>query len=143
MKALAHETQTSAENIAYKIENLQSRSVQASDAMERTVKDVETGGKALQDTLQSFSRIAELIGDINLNVTDVAAATEEQAASVEEITASITEIGSLVSNTSKDADLSANSTNEVSMAVNQISQVIGNLNGIVENVQNQVNFFKV
>lgn len=143
VKALAHETQTSAENIAYKIENLQSRSVQASDAMERTVKDVETGGKALQDTLQSFSRIAELIGDINLNVTDVAAATEEQAASVEEITASITEIGSLVSNTSKDADLSANSTNEVSMAVNQISQVIGNLNGIVENVQNQVNFFKV
>ncbi len=143
VKALAHETQTSAENIASKIENLQSRSVQASDAMERTVKDVETGGKALQDTLQSFSRIAELIGDINLNVTDVAAATEEQAASVEEITASITEIGSLVSNTSKDADLSANSTNEVSLAINQISQVIGNLNGIVENVQNQVNFFKV
>jgi|GEM_PF-2752806 len=143
VKALAHETQTSAENIATIIENLQSRSVQASHAMEKTVQDVESGGKALQDTLRSFTRIAELIGEINLNVTDVAATTEEQAASVEEITASITEIGGLVSNTSNDAEYSAHSTNEVSMAVNQISQVIGNLNVIVENVQNQVNFFKV
>jgi methyl-accepting chemotaxis protein len=143
VKALAQETQVSAENIASIIENLQKRSILASTAMEKTVKDVESGGKALQDTFQSFTRIVELIAEINLNVTDVAATTEEQAASVEEITASITEIGGLVSSTSKEAELSAHSTNEVSVAVNQISQVIGNLNNIVENVQIQINFFKV
>ncbi|WP_146201084.1 HAMP domain-containing methyl-accepting chemotaxis protein [Methanospirillum lacunae] len=143
VKALAQETQVSAENIASIIENLQKRSIQASTAMEKTVKDVESGGKALQDTFQSFTRIAELIEEINVSVTDVAATTEEQAASVEEITASITEIGGLVSNTSKQAELSAHSTNEVAVAVNQISQVIGNLNTIVENVQIQINFFKV
>ncbi|PWR73965.1 HAMP domain-containing methyl-accepting chemotaxis protein [Methanospirillum lacunae] len=143
VKSLAQETQTSAENIATIIENLQKRSIQASDAMEKTSKDVEDGGKALQDTLQAFTRIVDLISNINQNVTDVAAATEEQAASVQEITASVTEVGGLVSDTSKEADMSANSTNDVAAAVNQISQVIGNLNGIVENVQNQVNFFKI
>ena len=143
VKALAQETQKSAENIAQIIENLQKRSIQAAEAMEKTSDEVTEGGKALGDTLNSFNRIVELIDNINQNVADVAAASEEQAASVEEITASIHEVGMLVSDTTKEAEQSAHSSNEAAAAVNQISDVVNNLNTIVEQVQNQVRKFTI
>jgi methyl-accepting chemotaxis protein len=143
VKSLAQETQTSAEDIANIIENLQKRSVLAGEAMEKTATEVDAGGKALGDTLNAFTRIVELIEDINHNVADVAAASEEQAASVEEITASVHEVGKLVEETTKEADMSAQSSNEAATAVNQISIIINNLNGIVEGVQQQVNMFRI
>lgn len=143
VKALAQETQKSAENIAHIIENLQKHSIQAAEAMEKTSDEVTEGGKALGDTLNSFNRIVELIDNINQNVADVAAASEEQAASVEEITASIHEVGMLVSDTTKEAEQSAHSSNEAAAAVNQISDVVNNLNTIVEQVQNQVRQFTI
>lgn len=143
VKTLARETQSSAENISVIIANLQQRTVEAADSMEKTSQEVEDGGKALGDTLSTFTRIVELITDINRNMGDVAAATEEQAASVEEITASIHEVGDLVRDTAKEADKSAHSTNDVAEAVNQISGVMNNLNEIVENVSRQVKFFRI
>ncbi|MDD1729888.1 MAG: methyl-accepting chemotaxis protein [Methanospirillum sp.] len=143
VKTLAQETQASAENIATIIENLQKRSILASDAMEKTSAEVTAGGEALHDTLSSFTRIVELINTINHTAGDVAAATEEQAAAVQEITASIHEVGGLVGDTTKEAENSSRSTNDVAAAVNQISTVINNLNGIVEQVRNEVDSFRI
>lgn len=143
VKSLAQETQGSAENIANIIGMLQKRSVQAADAMGKTSSEVAVGGKALGDALVSFTRIVELINEINWNVSDVAAASEEQAASVEEITASIHEVSGLVNNTAEEAEISAHSSEEAANAVDQISNVINNLNGIVERVEGQVRQFRI
>lgn len=143
VKTLAQETQASAENIAIIIENLQKRSVLASDAMGKTSAEVTAGGQALHDTLSSFTRIVELINSITHTAGDVAAATEEQAAAVQEITASIHEVGGLVGDTAEEAENSARSTHDVATAVNQISTVINNLNGIVEQVRSEVDSFRI
>ncbi len=143
VKSLALETQKSAENIANIIENLQKKTKMAVDSMEKTSVEVDTGGKALNDTLTIFTRIVDLITSINQNMGEVAAATEEQAASVEEITASIHEVGTLVKDTATEADRSAQATTDVAQAIDQITDVMNNLNGIVEQVDNRVKFFKI
>ncbi|MDD1724783.1 MAG: methyl-accepting chemotaxis protein, partial [Methanospirillum sp.] len=143
VKTLAQETQKSAENIADIIADLQGRTVEAADSMEKTFAEVTEGGKALSQTLSTFTRIADLITNINSNVGDVAAASQEQAASVQEITASIHEVGGLLNDTAQEADNSARSTNDVAAAAAQISSIITNLNGIVEKVDTQVRFFKI
>jgi len=142
VKSLAVESRASAERISGMIENLQSQTLHAVDAVSAANAGVKEGSLALQETVASFSKIAGSIDQITHNVGDVASATEEQAASVEEITASVNEVNELMQNTAKESTDAAAASEESSAAIEQISKVIGNVSEVVENVKKEINNFK-
>jgi PAS domain S-box-containing protein len=142
VKSLAVESRSSAERISDMIENLQSQTNSAVDAVSSANAGVKEGSVALQNTVASFTRIAESIDQISRNVGDVASATEEQAASVEEITASVSEVNGLIQNTAKESTDAAAASEESSAAIEQISKVIGNVTVVVESVKKEINSFK-
>lgn len=142
VKSLAVESRASAERISDMIESLQNQTQHAVDAVSAANAGVKEGSLALQNTVASFSKIADSIDQITRNVGDVASATEEQAASVEEITASVNEVNSLMQNTAKESTDAAAASEESSAAIEQISKVIGNVTIVVENVKKEINSFK-
>jgi PAS domain S-box-containing protein len=142
VKSLAVESRASAERISGMIENLQTQTNSAVDAVSASTTGVKEGSTALKNTIASFTRIAESIEQIQRNVGDVASATEEQAASVEEITASVNEVNGLIQNTAKESTDSAAASEESSAAIEQIGKVIGNVAIVVEDVKKEINNFK-
>ncbi len=142
VKSLAVESRASAEKIAEMISNLQTQTNHAVDAVASSNTGVKTGSEALQETLNSFSKIVESIDQVSKNVSDVAAAAEEQAASVEEVTASVNEVGGLMQSTAKESTDAAAASQESAAAIDQISKVIGNVNNIVDKVTKEVSRFK-
>jgi methyl-accepting chemotaxis protein len=142
VKSLAVESRASAERISDMIENLQNQTQLAVTAVSAANAGVKEGSLALQNTVASFSKIADSIDQISRNVGDVASATEEQAASVEEITASVNEVNDLMQNTARESTDAAAASQESSAAIEQISKVIGNVTNVVENVKREINNFK-
>jgi PAS domain S-box-containing protein len=142
VKSLAVESRASAERISGMIENLQTQTNSAVDAVSASTAGVKEGSTALQNTIASFSKIAESIEQIQRNVGDVASATQEQAASVEEITASVNEVNGLIQNTAKESTDSAAASEESSAAIEQIGKVIGNVAIVVEDVKKEITNFK-
>lgn len=142
VKSLAEESRTSAEKIAEMIGNLQKQTQTAAETVAISNTEVKDGSIALKETLENFNKIVDSIDQISRNVTEVAAASEEQAASVEEVTASINEVSDLVRNTSKEATDAAAVSEETAAALDQITKVIGNVNSIVVKVSTEVSKFK-
>jgi methyl-accepting chemotaxis protein len=142
VKSLAVESRASAEKIAEMINNLQSQTNSAVDAVTAANSGVKQGSEALHETLASFNKIVESIDQISKNVSDVAAASEEQAASVEEVTASVNEVNGLMQSTAKESTDAAAASEESAAAIDQITKVIGNVNTIVDKVTKEVSQFK-
>lgn len=142
VKSLAVESRASAERISGMIEKLQSQTNHAVEAVGEANRGVRDGSLALQETIETFTRIVDSIDRINKNITEVAAASEEQAASIEEVAASVSEVMNLVEQTSNEAQDSAAASEESSAAVDQITRVIGNVNQIVDTVSREISKFR-
>lgn len=143
VKALATQTGQSAQQISIMISSLEEQSLKAVSAMESAGEAIEHGGIALQETLQSFSRLSQAVEDISKNMANVAGATEEQAASFEEITASVTEMNGLVSSTAKDALNSSATAEEALAVVTQITSIITEINEVVGTTTQEMSRFKI
>jgi methyl-accepting chemotaxis protein len=143
VKALAQESQTSAESISQMINTLQKKTEMAATAMSRATTQVKEGSGALAETITSFNNIVKSVDGMSRGVVAVASASEQQAAAVEEITSSIHEVKSIVEGTSRDAMDSAAAAEQASAAIDQVGKVVDNLNRIVEKVSTDMSYFKV
>jgi methyl-accepting chemotaxis protein len=143
VKSLAQESRSSAKNIAEMIGNLQKRSVQAAEAMNRANQIVKEGSGALAETLDTFTQIVSAIETITQKVEEVASSSEEQAASVQEITASVNELNGLLQGTAREAQDMAAVSEESMAAIDKIGAIVGDVNTIVENVCHEVGKFRL
>ncbi len=143
VKALAVESQQSAERIGDMIRALEIQSRNATLAMKRSSGEVATGNEAVNQTLQVFSQIVTHIQDISENTSAVAAAAEEQAAAVEEITASVHELESHVTRTAEEAVSSAAATEETSAALDQISHSVSEVMRATDHITKEMAKFIV
>lgn len=143
VKQLAMESHQSAEKIEEMIKSLGRESARATEVMERAQTQVGSGYSAVQKTLGIFSRIVDMLYDITKNISEVAAASEEQAAAVQEITASITEVHQMIRSTAENAVSNAAISEESAAAVDQIQRVLENVNSIVAVLQNEINKFSI
>lgn len=138
VKELATGSQKSAENIASIINTLQKKTEAITDAVKVSLTEVRVGNEAVGETLDIFNEIVGSIAEIDRNMNDVAAASEEQAASVEEVTASVHEFGDMVQQTAKESVGLAAASEESSAAVSQIVTMIDDVNASMDEISRVV-----
>ena len=143
VKALAQESQTSAEHIGIIITNLQKLTSEMAVGMKKASEVVQSGSNAVDETITIFNQMAEAISDVNRNMSEVASASEEQAASVEEITASMTEVRDMVQDTVKEATDSAAAAEEISASLDQLKGTTAQSAQLAETIAEQVGQFKI
>ncbi|HOL40711.1 MAG TPA: Cache 3/Cache 2 fusion domain-containing protein [Methanospirillum sp.] len=135
VKELANESQKSAENIAAIISDLQKKSSAMAKAVQNSMTEVKNGNNAVSETLAVFNEIVDSISTINSNMSEVAAASEEQAASVEEVTATVNEFSEMVQQTAKESVGLAAASEESSAAVGQITQMVAQVNESMDRIK--------
>ncbi|MDD1728365.1 MAG: methyl-accepting chemotaxis protein, partial [Methanospirillum sp.] len=138
VKELATGSQKSAENIASIIGTLQQKTVAITDEVKTSLTEVKSGNEAVGETLAIFNEIVESIAEIDKNMNEVAAASEEQAASVEEVTATVHEFGDMVQQTAKESVGLAAASEESSAAVHQIVTMINSVNTSMDEIREVV-----
>ncbi|PWR74719.1 methyl-accepting chemotaxis protein [Methanospirillum lacunae] len=143
VKSLAQDSRRSAENINEMIAKLQSRGEEAAKAMAESQTAVDTGDKALKETLQAFHNLSGSVETIKENMETVASASEEQAASFEEITASVSDMSTLVNETAKQAINSSATSEEALAIVSQIEHVIEEINRVSVTITHNMSRFTI
>jgi methyl-accepting chemotaxis protein len=143
VKALAQESQTSAEHIGSIIGNLQKMSLKMTDGVEKATEAMQSGNNAVYETIAIFHQMAAAITDVNKNMSEVAAASEEQAASVQEITASMSEVRNMVQDTAREATDSAAAAEEISASVDNLKDTAAESARFTRSIEEQVGKFKV
>lgn len=143
VKSLAQDSRRSAQNINEMIAKLQNRGEEAAKVMAESQSAVDTGDKALKETLQAFHNLSESVETIKVNMETVASASEEQAATFEEITASVSDMSSLVTETAKQAINSSATSEEALAIVSQIEHVIEEINRVSITITQNMSRFTI
>jgi methyl-accepting chemotaxis protein len=134
VKELADESQKSAGNIALIINDLQKMSETMAKAVQISMEEVKKGNSSVGETLSIFNEIVDSISTINTNMTEVAAASEEQAASVEEVTATVNEFSDMVQQTADESINLAAASEESATALDQITRMVAQVNDSMERI---------
>ncbi|CAH0283861.1 Methyl-accepting chemotaxis protein McpQ [Pseudomonas sp. Bi70] len=125
VRALAHRTQQSTQEIEQMIGGIQSDSVQAVRAMEQSQQMASDSTAVAQNANGSLQQISEAITLINERNILIATAAEEQAQVAREIDRNITSIRDLSTQSADGASQTAMASGEVSKLAVGLNRVVG------------------
>jgi len=116
VRALAERTTKATKEISDMIKAIQSETKGAVIAMEEGVREVENGTSEAAKSGTALKAILEQINSVNMQVSQIATAAEEQTATTSEISTNIQQINDVVRHT-------ANGAHESVAAANQLSKL--------------------
>ncbi len=122
VKELSKQTTISSEDIAGKIEDIQSSSAASSEKISLIVnimKDIQEKNRAVSSTVEIQSGVTQ---EIAASVTDAAMAVGEVAKSIDAVRKSVEEISSSVSEVSRDMQEISKSSHEVAAASSSVAK---------------------
>ncbi|KTC12455.1 methyl-accepting chemotaxis protein [Pseudomonas syringae] len=124
VRALAHRTQTSTQEIEQMISAIQAGSSATVESMQKSTQEVHSTRKTAEDAGQSLRQIANSVLEINERNLQIATASEQQAHVARDVDRSLVSIRDL-------AMQSSEGTRQTLIASNELSQLAVNLNDLV------------
>ncbi|GFM81996.1 methyl-accepting chemotaxis protein [Pseudomonas cichorii] len=124
VRALAHRTQTSTQEIEQMISAIQVGSSATVESMQKSTQEVHSTRKTAEDAGQSLRQITESVLEINERNLQIATASEQQAHVARDVDRSLVSIRDL-------ATQSGEGTRQTLIASNELSQLAVNLNDLV------------
>jgi methyl-accepting chemotaxis protein len=124
VRALAERTTKATREIGEMIKGIQGETKAAVNTMEDGVNEVKAGTAEANRSGTALQEILVQIGNVSLQVSQIATAAEEQTATTTEISGSIQQMSEVVQET-------ARSSHELSQAANGLSLLAEDLKGVV------------
>jgi len=126
VRALAERTTKATREISEMIKSIQSETKAAVRAMEEGVNEVEKGASSSMKSGEALQEILSQIGEVTMQINQIATASEEQTATTTEITSNIQQITDVIHQ-------SANGAEETSAAAAQLAEQAQHLQDLVGN----------
>lgn len=124
VRALAERTTKATREISEMIKSIQSETKAAVRAMEEGVSEVEKGASSSMKSGEALQEILSQIGEVTMQINQIATASEEQTATTTEITSNIQQITDVIHQ-------SANGAEETSAAAAQLADQAQHLQDLV------------
>ena len=124
VRALAERTTRATREIGTMIKGIQKETGGAVSSMENGVREVEKGMESSRKSGDALQQIVDAIGEVSMQVHQIATAAEEQTAVTGEISSNIHQITDVVSETARGA-------HETAAAASQLSSLAGDLQRMV------------
>ncbi|KAA8697219.1 methyl-accepting chemotaxis protein [Pseudomonas cannabina] len=124
VRALAHRTQTSTQDVEQMISAIQAGSSATVESMQKSTLEVHSTRKTAEDAGQSLRQITDSVLEINNRNLQIAAASEQQAHVARDVDRSLISIRNL-------AVQSSEGTRQTLEASNELSELAVNLNDLV------------
>lgn len=141
VKALALESQESAEKIREIINRLQDKTGEMKETIGRSTTQIESGSEAVSDILKVFSEIAEDIKMISSRIDRVTHACDAHNEAVEQVRSSIIILNQSFDATTNEIGNTAALTEESSVALDCISQSINGATTSLSQVNQEMTRF--
>jgi len=106
-------------------------------------ENIKQGTIMVEEVHNQLQEIAGKINNINNKIETIASASEEQSASTEELSTTIESINDSNSQIALSVSKIANNINIQTETISQTNQMSSKLSGLSENLNNQVNKFKI
>jgi methyl-accepting chemotaxis protein len=129
VRKLAERTTKATKEIALMIKQIQKDTGNAVESMEKGTEEVNNGKLLTQKAEDALNQIIGSSKEVVENITQVAAASEEQSSAAEQISKNIESINSV--------------TQESAAGTQQIARAAEDLNKLTDNLQNLVSKFKI
>ncbi len=124
VRALAERTTRATREIGEMIKAIQHETKSAVAAMEEGVKEVVNGTAETQRSGAALQAILEEINVVNMQVSQIATAAEEQTATTAEISCNILQINDVVQQTANGAHESATAANQLSRLSEELQRLV-------------------
>lgn len=127
VRKLAENTVTALGQVTENVNSLKSYSVNVSNSITETSDVINEATSDAKNSLPKLTKIVEAIENINIDITNTAAITQEQAAAIDEVSKRMTEVSNLTEDIRK---LSANTSRDIY----ELGQAINSFrNNIIDN----------
>lgn len=143
VKKLAEQSRISAGQITELVRAIQSDTSEAIHSMELSIRDVQEGSVIISQAGASFESIEQSVNGVASQVEEVSAAVEEMSASAEEIVTSIQYVAQLAEQAAGGTQTISSASEEQLAMVEQVSSSADALAALSEDLQSQVDKFKI
>jgi methyl-accepting chemotaxis protein len=125
VRALAERTTKATREIGEMIKAIQGETSTAVKAMQEGVRQVEKGAVSSQKSGQALEAILTRIGEVSMQVSQIATAAEEQTATTGEVTGNIQQITEVVQLTATGASETANAAAQLAQQAGVLQELVG------------------
>lgn len=143
VRKLAEQSKNSANSIV----NLTLEIKADTENVERAVSDslvsVKDGVNIITNAGQSFTSIVEAVTEMSLQIEEISATSEQLSASAEQVTASVNEIANGSKESSSHLEMIAAAVEEQTATMQQVNAVAATLSDNAQNLQQEIQQFKV
>lgn len=124
VRALAERTTKATREIGEMIKAIQKETGEAVSAMEEGVHEVERGAVSSKKSGHALEEILERIGEVSMQINQIATAAEEQTATTGEITSNIHQVTDVVHQTARGAEETASAAAELARQAHEMQNLV-------------------
>lgn len=124
VRALAERTTKATREIGEMIKAIQKETGDAVKAMEEGVNEVEKGAESSHKSGVALEEILERIGEVSMQINQIATAAEEQTATTGEITSNIHQVTEVVHQTARGAEETASAAAELARQAHEMQNLV-------------------
>ena len=124
VRALAERTSRATREIGTMIKGIQSETRDAVRVMEEGVSEVEKGAMSSQQSGEALDMILQQIGEVTLQINQIATAAEEQTATTSEITMNVQQVTEVVHQTARGANETATAAAQLSSNAEMLQELV-------------------
>jgi len=143
VRKLAEQSQVAAKQIADLIRNIQADTDEAVVAMSEGTNEVKVGTNVVNTAGQSFRQIAALIEKLSAQGQEIAVSVQQLGMGSQQLVSAMTEINSISRNTAGQTQTVSAATEEQSASMEEIAASSQSLAKMAEELQHNINKFKV
>ncbi|WP_042477563.1 methyl-accepting chemotaxis protein [Bacillus ndiopicus] len=143
VRKLAEESKSSANTIVTLTTEIQADTGSVEDAVNHSLLSVKDGVEIIGQAGQAFHAIDEAVTHMTEQIEDISATSEQLSASAEQVSASVNEIATGVVESATDIDMVVAAMQEQAATMDEISSVAVNLSDNAQDLQEQIQKFRV
>jgi len=143
VRKLAEQSKESAQSIVQLTEEIKQDTINVEHAVEKSLNSVSNGVEIIGDAGQAFTSISKAVEAMTMQIQEISSTSEQLSASAEEVTASVNEIAIGAEGASQQVEMIAAAMDEQTATMEQVNHVATGLSESAQNLQAEVQKFRV
>lgn len=143
VRKLAEQSKSSANSIVNLTLEIKADTENVERAVSESLVSVEDGVKIISNAGESFTSIVDAVTQMSMQIQEISATSEQLSASAEQVTASVSEIANSSNESSGNLEMIAAAVEEQTATMQQVNAVAVTLSDNAQNLQQEIQQFKV
>lgn len=143
VRKLAEQSKESAQSIVELTIEIKKDTENVESAVENSLNSVSSGVEIISDAGKAFTSISKAVDDMTTQIQEISATSEQLSASAQEVTASVNEIAVGAEGATQQIEMIAEAMEEQTATMEQVNHVAVELSESAQNLQTEVQKFRV